>query len=154
MDYDKISELTEREHVEDANKLRKKGWSFVKAAETLKLDKEGHQFTVITYVLGKQRTNKKILTKQQNGSEETKKEEPPFPDILSMNIEWRQKNGGNPNFYYAFVNKLDGKPDPVVAPVVEAIKKNDGAIIQNGWRFAVKNQFLMRSKVSEQHNNQ
>ena len=151
MDYDKISELAERERVEEANSLLKKGWVFVKAAETLKLDQNGHQFTVITYILGKLRQGK--ISKQAKSDEPKSAPKPviQIPEILSLNIDWRQKNGGNPNFYYAFVNSLDGKPDPVVAPVVEAIKKNDGAIIQNGWRFAVKNQFLMRSKVSVQH---
>ena len=152
MDYDKISELAERERVEEANTLLKKGWVFVKAAETLKIDQSGHQFTVITYILGKLRQAK--ISKQPKNDDSKPAQRPAIqiPDILSLNIEWRQKNGGNPNFYYAFVNTLDGKPDPIVAPVVGAIKKNDGAIIQNGWRFAVKNQFLMRSKVSEQHN--
>ena len=151
MDYDKNSELAERERVEEANSLLKKGWVFVKAAETLKLDQNGHQFTVITYILGKLRQAK--ISKQAK-SEEPKSAPKPLieiPDVLSLNIDWRQKNGGNPNFYYAFVNSLDGKPDPVVAPVVDAIRKYDGAIIQKGWRFAVKNQFLMRSKVSVQH---
>ena len=147
MDYEKISEFAEREHVEDANKLLKKGWVFVKAAETLKLDQVGHQFTVITYILGKQKPDKK-LPKQPN---EDPKEEPTtakIPDILSLNIQWRQKKDQNPNFYYAFVNALDGKPDPVVEPVVKAISTNSGVIVQGGWRFTVKNQFLQRSKVT------
>ena len=150
MDYDKISELAERERVEEANTLLKKGWVFVKAAETLKLDQNGHQFTVITYILGKLKQARISKQPKNDDSKTAQKPTVQIPDILSLQIEWRQKNGGNPNFYYAFVNSLDGKPDPLVAPVVEAIKKNDGAIIQNGWRFAVKNQFLMRSKVSVQ----
>ena len=150
MDYEKINELAEREHVEDANKLLKKGWVFVKAAETLKLDQVGHQFTVITYILGKQKPDKK-LPKQPN--EDAKKEpttapDAKIPDILSLNIQWRQKKDQNPNFYYAFVNALDGKPDPVVEPVVKAISTNSGVIVQGGWRFTVKNQFLQRSKVT------
>jgi len=158
MDYEKISELAEREHVEDANKLLKKGWVFVKAAETLKLDQNGHQFTVITYVLGrlKRDRDQKAVTEPDQQEQEQEKKSPvsttaataTIPDILSLNIQWRQKKDQNPNFYYAFVNMLDGKPDPVVAPAVEAIKKNDGTIIQNGWRFTVKNQFLQRGKVT------
>jgi hypothetical protein len=175
MDYEKIGELAEREHVEDANKLLKKGWAFVKAAETMKLDQNGHQFTVITYVLGRlkrDRDHEKPNAVKESDQQEKEKERmvsesttaapaittaatttaptATIPDILSLNIQWRQKKDQNPNFYYAFVNTLDGKPDPVVAPVVEAIKKNDGTIIQNGWRFTVKNQFLQRGKVKNQ----
>jgi hypothetical protein len=150
MDYDKISELAEKERVEEANSLLKKGWVFVKAAETLKLDQNGQQFTVITYILGKLRQAKISRQPKSDDLKSAPKPTIQIPDILSLNIDWRQKNGGNPNFYYAFVNSLDGNPDPVVAPVVEVIKKNDGVIIQNGWRFAVKNHFLMRSKVSVQ----
>ena len=148
MDYDRIAELAEREHVEDANKLLKKGWVFVKAAETLKLDQSGHQFTAITYILGKQKPDKKLPKRRNEDAEKQQNTAPDvkIPDILSLNIQWRQKKDQNPNFYYAFVNALDGKPDPVVEPVVKAISANGGVIVQGEWRFTVKNRFLQRAR--------
>lgn len=162
MDYERIIELAERERVEEANKLLKKGWVFVKAAEILKLDQNWRQFTVITYVLGRQKqqgtptkqpSDRKTTQKATAAVVEPKPATTAVPDILSLNIQWRQKKDQNPNFYYAFVNTLEGKPDPVVEPVVKAINANNGAVVQNGWRFTVKNNFLQRSKAPSEAKN-
>ena len=159
--YSTIDDLAEKRSVIEASELLKHGWVLIKASELLGIDQQSHQITTITYILGHVKENKRkprgsaTASTTQSGSGSNNQYEAPQqdpvapqpPNILSLPIQWRRKNEQNPNFYYAFVNTLEGNPDPVVEPVVKAISTNGGAIVQDGWRFTVKNQFLQRSKV-------
>ena len=164
--YSTIDDLTEKRSVIEASELLKHGWVLIKASELLGIDQQSHQITTITYILGhvkevkrKPRGSATTGPPTQSGSGNNFQQAPqqaPLvpqpvapqpPNIISLPIQWRRKNEQNPNFYYAFVNTLEGNPDPVVEPVVKAISANGGAIVQGEWRFTVKNQFLQRSKV-------
>jgi hypothetical protein len=166
--YSTIDDLTEKRSVIEASELLKHGWVLIKASELLGIDQQSHQITTLTYILGHVKENKRkprdsataqASTQSGSGSNNQQapqqspatQQPPPAtpqpPNIISLPIQWRRKNEQNPNFYYAFVNTLEGKPDPVVEPVVKAISTSGGAIVQEGWRFTVKNQFLQRSKV-------
>jgi len=164
--YSTIDDLAEKRSVNEASELLKHGWVLIKASELLGVDQQSHQITTITYIMGhvkevkrKPRGYATAPASAQSGSGSDNQQTPEQaaaasqpvapqpPNILSLPIQWRRKNEQNPNFYYAFVNTLEGKPDPVVEPVVKAISINGGAIVQDDWRFTVKNQFLQRSKV-------
>lgn len=165
--YSTIDEFVESHSVSDANKILNQGWVLIKSAEIQQVDTQGHQITVITYILGhikdKSRRSSPVRSRASDKSPSTAKQQqaegnsqpsrpeqepiestssspdlPSPPNILSLPIQWRQKKDLNPNFYYAFVFGLDGELDPVVSSVVYAIRlSSTGIIEQDGWRFTV-----------------
>jgi hypothetical protein len=174
--YSRVAEIAEKPDVSDANNLLQTGWTLIKAVEKLGIDEQGHQITTLVYILGRlkdsQRRKNTQRQRQQSGQNDgtdsnaplTKKDSeqkqsipmppemairPQIPDILSLPIRWRQKNEQNKNFFYAFVNTLEGNPDPIISKIVKMISENNGALIQDTWRFSIsKNgQFLQRSKA-------
>lgn len=159
-----------------ANELLSQGWVLVKAVEKLGVDQKGNETTSIVYIVGRRKNSDGVPMSDANESKANKRgpknprahgsnpspsidEEklrasptPTVPDILSLDIAWRQKRDMNPNFYYAFTRGLDGSRDPIVSSVVDAIKlSRTGSLEQNGWRFTVSKdgKFLQRSRNSQ-----
>ncbi len=168
--YSRVAEIAENANVNEANHLLQNGWALIKAVERLGIDEQGHQITTVIYILGRLKESQRRKSTQQeqqrqlgtvrdcpNSTTRTAQEQNQIksarsliPEILALSIQWRQKNEENKNFYYAFVHTLEGKPDPIISPVVKVISENHGAIVQDSWRFSIsKNgQFLQRSKVN------
>ena len=170
--YSSIVEVRETASAAATNELLSRGWVLVKTIEKLGRDSKGKQKTTIAYVVGRKRdqptANKSVASvegcssmqskfSRQSASKASKFAETcesknnAAPDILSLQIDWRQKRDMNPNFYYAFTYGLDGELDPVVSKVAEAIGQcESGFLEQNGWRFSVSKdgKFLQRSRHS------
>jgi hypothetical protein len=171
--YSMIDELAERPSVAQANELLNQGWVLIKSAELLGVDQQGCQKATIMYILGHVKDKKRSLSVKPRDPAVSGSTSPPQaegndhptprrqavaqaaapspPNILSLPIQWRQKKDQNPNFYYAFVFRLDGELDPTVSSVVDAIKLGNGGIIeQDRWRFSVSKdgKFLQRSRLS------
>ena len=173
--YSSIVEVREITSTAETNELLSRGWVLVKTIEKLGVDSKGKQKTTIAYVVGRKRnemvgdksvssvehnSNRKSMIPRQSASraaqsaetrERTDESMANTPDILSLQIDWRQKRDMNPNFYYAFTYGLDGDLDPVVSKAVEVIGHcESGFLEQNGWRFSVSRdgKFLQRSRHS------
>jgi hypothetical protein len=170
--YSSIVEVRETASAAATNELLCRGWVLVKTVEKLGTDSKGKQKTTIAYVVGRKRdqpvTDKSVTSVEESSTMQSKFSRQPVskaphfaetresklntaPDILSLQIDWRQKRDMNPNFYYAFTYGLDGELDPVVSKVAEAIGNcESGFLEQNGWRFSVSKdgKFLQRSRHS------
>jgi hypothetical protein len=178
--YASIVEVRETGSPAAANELLSQGWVLVKTIEKLGVDSRGKEKTSIVYVVGRRKDSGSFrdqsvapARKSSNNQSKTPMQAaassdcqcPPIPvrndvsqshvndvpDILSLDIDWRQKKDMNPNFYYAFAYGLDGELDPVVSRAVGAIEQHEsGFLEQNGWRFSVSKdgKFLQRSRHS------